>query len=71
MHVLPAYSGVYGEVVNALFALLYQRVLVHLPREVFHLTAYLFQCLVYGYGAYWHGAVAYYPFPCLVNVGTC
>ncbi len=68
MHVVPAYSGMDGEIVHALFALLDKRVAIHLPREVFHLAVYLLQCLIDRHCAHRNRTVAQYPFTCFVDV---
>ena len=57
-----------GEIVDALLALLDERVAEYLPREVFGAPAHLLEGLVHGHGAHRHGAVAQYPLARLVYV---
>ena len=71
VYVLQTYAGVYGEIVNTLFALFYQRVTVDFPREVFNLSVNFLQSLIDGHSADGDRAVAHYPFACLVYVLAC
>src|SRR5208283_3067666 len=61
-------AGMDGEVIDALLALLDQRVPEDVPGEVLGLAADLFQRLVDGDGADGHGGVAEDPFARLVDV---
>ena len=63
-----AHAGVDGEIVDALFALLDQRVLVELPGQFDRIAFALFQCLVDRHGADRDRRVSKNPFPRGVDV---
>ena len=71
MYVVAADSAVYREVVHALLALLYQRVLVYLPVEFLHIAIDLLQSLIDRHCAHRNRTVADYPLARLVYVSTC
>src|SRR5699024_10120526 len=68
LDILQPDAAVDGEVIDALFALLYQRVAEQLPRQLLGPALYLFHGLVHGHRSHRHGTVADYPFARLVNV---
>ena len=68
MYVLQSYAAVYGEIVNTLFALLYERVAEKFPSEVFSLAVHFFHGLVHWHSADRNRTVAYNPLACFVYV---
>ena len=66
--VAQQHAGVHGEVVDALLALLEQRVAVDLPREILRAAADLLERLVDRHGADRHGGVPDDPLARLVDV---
>ena len=69
-HVLQAHAGVDGEIVDALLALLDQRVLVDLPVELDRIAVDLLQRLVDRHGADRHRRIAQDPFAGVVDVAA-
>src|SRR4029078_730926 len=67
-HVCKAHAGVDGEIVDTLFALLDQRVLVDLPVELAGVAVRLLQRLVDRHGADWHRRIAQDPLARVVDV---
>ena len=70
VHILQADATVDGEIVDALLALLNERVAIDLPAELLHMAFDLLQCLVHGHGAHGDGTVAQDPLTGGVDVGT-
>src|SRR5688572_29001622 len=62
------YTGVYGEIVHALFGLLDQCVTISLPCEVFGNASHFLQRLVNRHGTDRHRRITNYPLPGFVNV---
>ena len=58
------------EIVNALFALLYQRVAIEFPRQIFGNTVHFLHGLVHGNGSDGNRTVSDDPFTRFVDVGT-
>ncbi len=69
-HVGQAHAGMDGEVVDALLALLNQRVLVHLPGQLDGIAAALLERLINGDSADRHGRVAQNPLAGVVDVAA-
>ena len=67
-HVAQQHAGVHGEVVDALLALLDERVAIDLPGQVLGPSADLLERLIDRHGADWHGRVPDDPFARLVDV---
>ena len=64
MNIVATYAGMDGKIVHTLFALLDERVAIHLPREVFYLAVNLFQGLIDGHSTHWDGTIAKNPLAC-------
>ena len=70
VYVVTTDTGMDGEVVHSLLALLDEGVAVDFPGQVFHLAVHLLQCLIDGHGTHRHRTVAHNPFASFVDVGT-
>ena len=68
MDVVAAYAAVDGEIVDALLALLDERVAIEFPTQVLGAAVDLLHRLVHRHGAYGDGAVPYDPFARLVDI---
>ena len=68
MHVVATDTGMDGEVVHTLLALLNEGITEYLPVQVFHLAVYLLQSLVDRHGSYWYRTVAHNPFTGFVDI---
>ena len=62
------YTGVNGEVINTLLALLDESVAVDFPCELAYIAVYLFESLIDGHSTHRHRTVADDPFAGFVNV---
>ena len=71
MHIFQADAGMDGKIVNALFTLFNQCILVNLPIQFGGLAIHLFHGLVDRDSSHWDWAVAYNPLTGFMNVGTC
>ena len=68
VNVVPTYAGMDGEVIDALLALLDERVAIDFPREVLCLAVHLLQGLIDRNRADGNRTIAYDPFARLVDV---
>ena len=66
--IMQADTGMDGEVIHPLFALLDEGVPIDFPSKVFHLAIDLLQCLIDGHGTHGYGAVADNPFAGFMDV---
>ena len=70
VNIVQADTGMDGEIIHSLFALLDEGIAVDFPSQVFHFSVYFLQGLVNGYGAYRYRTVADNPFARFVDVGS-
>ena len=68
VHIVATYAGMDGKVIHTLLALLYERVAIYLPREVFDLAINLFEGLVDGNRAHGYWTIAKNPLACFGDI---